>query len=522
MKSLTRSIGFLDSKSKNILSAYEGIHISKQNYEFEFISDTWKLSGDHTIKFNALPDMYPDFEIGFRAALARAAEEYSSSYIYSVFYEMKKYLLVTGEKRLTLKGVSAYRSQFDREREFQLAGVRAFWMNWYDCGLPGIQKESVDFLEELTFRSPKVGQAVLKHCPYTGPLTVVEQTALLEWAANAFATKIIDLPEYTFFISLMFTGRRPVQIRGLRVSDLSVVIKLNQKIYKLRIPRAKQIGVGFRDEFREIEIIEDLYLLLKSLIAETIYKLEEEFHDQVPKKLINNLPVFIQWKRLFKCVSLREVEKLLKDKPDYLHLRMFTAADYIRKFKVKCEAKSERTGDYIFLNSRRLRYTKATNLSRKGISGFVLAEALDHSSIDSIGIYTENTVENAKMIDKIMSDSLAPLAQAFAGTLIDSERDAVRADDPHSRVKNDRSKTVGNCRSYGFCASGIRACYTCVQFQPWRDAPHEAVLEDLLVEREEKVEAGVSENVIKATDRLLLAVTEVISLCKQAKAEAMQ
>ena len=111
----------------------------------------------------------------------------------------------------------------------------------------------------------------------------------------------------------------------------------------------------------------------------------------------------------------------------------------------------------------------------------------------------------------------------FVGKLIDSERDALRADDPHSRVKNKMSQAIGNCGTHAFCASGYRACYTCVSFQAWRDAPHEEVLEEILHERSRQKERGVSLNVIQSTDRLLLAVQQVILLCKKAKlAEEME
>jgi len=123
----------------------------------------------------------------------------------------------------------------------------------------------------------------------------------------------------------------------------------------------------------------------------------------------------------------------------------------------------------------------------------------------------------AERIDEIMSPVLAPLAQAFAGKLIASERDALRANDPHSRVRNEKSNIVGNCGTHAFCASGFRACYTCLNFQAWRDAPHEEVLEELLVERKRQEDWGVSPNVIQSTDLLVLAVQQVILMCNQAK-----
>ena len=118
-----------------------------------------------------------------------------------------------------------------------------------------------------------------------------------------------------------------------------------------------------------------------------------------------------------------------------------------------------------------------------------------------------------------MAPILAPLAQAFAGKLIASERDAIRANDPNSRVKNGVSQNIGNCGTHAFCASGYRACYTCVNFQPWLEAPHTNVLTEVLEERKKQENLGISQNVIQSTDKLLLAVQQVVLMCEAIKSE---
>jgi hypothetical protein len=56
-----------------------------------------------------------------------------------------------------------------------------------------------------------------------------------------------------------------------------------------------------------------------------------------------------------------------------------------------------------------------------------------------------------------------------------------------------------------------------VNFQPWRDAPHQEVLDVVIEERSRQVSLGISSSVIQATDRLLLAVQQVVLLCNEAK-----
>jgi hypothetical protein len=182
-------------------------------------------------------------------------------------------------------------------------------------------------------------------------------------------------------------------------------------------------------------------------------------------------------------------------------------------------AHSERTGDRLIIGCTRLRRTFATNLAEEGFGPMVLAEALDHSDTQQVGVYARPENETAKVVDEVMAPVLAPLAMAFAGTLVESERDAVRGNDPHSRVKLQTEIGVGSCGNYKFCADGWKSCYVCKNFQPWLDGPHQQALDELLMERRIQQDAGVSQKVISASDRVFLAITQVIQMCAAKKAE---
>ncbi|WP_333622180.1 hypothetical protein [Stenotrophomonas indicatrix] len=110
-----------------------------------------------------------------------------------------------------------------------------------------------------------------------------------------------------------------------------------------------------------------------------------------------------------------------------------------------------------------------------------------------------------------------PFAQACLGKLVSNEREAIRGRDPRSRVPNGRLNAVGSCGSFGFCALGFSACYTCQHFQPWIDGPHAEVLEDLYREKERMRELNCSEVVFSSKDRLILAVEHCVALCEAAK-----
>jgi len=487
--------------------------VSKMGYRFDFNSDSWQLDGSYVINFRRMRELNEATQEGLRKALCRYAEELSAGTTDSAFSYVNMYCDHTGEKSINVKGLTKWRSTLTPETEYWLGSLKAFLLAWNEWGYSGVDNDVAEYLEEQTLKGMVKGKAVRKACPYSGPLTQIELGALLNWSANAFANRTIDLSQYSYFLTVAFTGRRAVQIRSLRAVDLDA----KGHDYIIKFPRVKQRGVGFREAFRSLSVNEDLYLVLKNQAEASQVYVENLLGKSISPEIRREIPLFLDEDRVNELQDINHLVTCLTKTPDYLHMTHSDSMKILRDVAVRNTARSERTGEFINFTSRRFRYTKGTNLAKRGITGVVLAMALDHSDTQNIDVYTANTEEMAERIDEIMSPVLAPLAQAFAGKLIASERDALRANDPHSRVRNEKSNIVGNCGTHAFCASGYRACYTCLNFQAWRDAPHEEVLEELLVERKRQEELGVSSNVIQSTDLLVLAVQQVILLCNQAK-----
>jgi len=492
---------------------------SKMGYDFELYADKWQLDGSKVVKFNLLYDFNIDFvtEVGFRKTLCRYAEEMSASMTVNIFYYFQKYLRDTEEKNINVTAVTNYLSTLDDETEYKLGALKGFFISWYDWGFEGVSKDTVDFLEELTLQGNVKGKAVKRACPYFGPLTHNELGALIEWVSTAFSQSDISLESYAYIMIIALTGRRGINVRMLRSKDLVSTQHKSYNAYIINFPRAKQRNATYRSQFSPLTIDEDIYLILSSQRNKSISSIELAIGEKLPEKLRGEVPIFLQISRLASIQTIADFEKVMARTPDFLHLTINSSQYVLRELSKKCMAKSERTGDFIHLTTRRFRYTKATNLVRRGIKGVALAAALDQSDTQNIGFYTENTEEIAKQISKTMAPVLAPLAQAFSGTLVASERDALRGNDPHSRIKNN-NHNLGSCGTYSFCASGYRACYTCVNFQPWLEASHEEVLEEILQERERQEGVGVSSYVIQSTDRLLLAVQQVVDMCVKEKA----
>ena len=100
----------------------------------------------------------------------------------------------------------------------------------------------------------------------------------------------------------------------------------------------------------------------------------------------------------------------------------------------------------------------------EGYGELVIAELLDHTDTQNVGVYVQATPEIVERIDRAMALHLAPLAQAFAGVIIRNESDARRKGDPASRICDPRfepsMKPMGNCGQHGFCGELAPVSYT--------------------------------------------------------------
>lgn len=499
-------------------SAVSLLRTSAAGYEFDENSDEWMLDGSLRINIAFLSELGVEKKTaeGYRKSLSRYAQELSSNHCQNISSRASHFFRVTGSKDFSAKSLSTFRAKLDDEHIWYLGVLRGFLDSWYEWRFSGITREAIDYLDMLTIKGNDKGIAVLTNCPYSGPYTSLEHQSLLYGLANAYEEKRLSQHDYSFLLAVSMTGRRPVQIRYLRFGDLGFTDSKESRTYHLDISRAKQRGGDtFRKELKRVPLCKDLFDALNDQRNDVISWVKGTL-GSVDKRLESSLPLFPDYKRLEAC-SLTEISSHLDT--DFLHVKSKSVSNIGVKLNQKVIAHSERTGERLIIGFTRLRRTFATNLAEEGFGPMVLAEALDHSDTQQVGVYARPENEIAKVVDEVMATVLAPLAMAFAGTLVESERDSVRGNDPHSRVKLKTDILVGNCGNSKFCADGWKSCYLCKQFQPWLDGPHQQALDELQKERRNQEDAGVSQKVISASDRVLLAITQVIQMCATRKAE---
>lgn len=503
------------------------VRLSKAGYEFDVFSDKWQLNKSTSINLRLLEsfNLAPKFELNFRLILAAYSCEFSSSYVVNIYLTCRHIFSTGVTNRICEEHILNYRATLTEKTECRLGSARAFFMDWHDRELGGIEKKVIALLEKMRLKGSEKGKAVTTGCPYSGAYTYEEQIAFIDWYVNAYTKRAISLKEYAFIIALQYTGARPIQLCYLYYGDLVYRLESDIKHFDLKIPNVKKRNERIRDSFqRKSDMNKDLMLVLEAQAKDSIKTIEKHFGVLLSNEEKKLVPIFLNASELDGVSDFRNFIQIENQTPDYFCMTVSGYKNMMARIARLCPLKTNRImidgqpGD-LHINARRFRYTHATNMAIAGAGDIVIATELGHEDTQYVKIYTEFKEEIAERIDDALAPSLVPLAQAFAGTLIDSEKDAIRANDPRSRINNSEGYIVGNCGNFGFCANGMIHCYTCIKFQPWVNAPHKGVLDNVLAERDRKREMGASEFVLQSHNRSIAAIKVVIQMCEERKQE---
>jgi len=405
------------------------------------------------------------------------------------------------------------------EREDMVGKLRGFLKFWFETGIGGISRDFIDAIYQVKLKGSAKGEAVKSYDPYIGPYTPIELQAIMDGVTNAYLEDRLSTRDYVMTILFVQRGSRLNQVKNLRVGDFV----LGREGAEVRMPRGKQRGSGFREEFSTFKISEDLYKLVRVLRKESL----ERIGNKLPasqKHLIERLtddllPLFIGDFSSF-AQALPAILESQQTSEDH-HMGEGGVATRLRAIASVISVHSERTGEVINLTSHRFRRTMGTDLAREGAGVGPIAIALDHTDYQNAGVYVSTTADIATRLDRKIGKLLAPLAQAFAGLLVRHESEAVRGDNPESRIRTMAgSNNVGTCGNFSFCGSRAPiACYTCAKFQPWIEAPHEENLNSLYQERQEILDATGDETIARQLDRSILAIEDVIRRCELKRIE---
>ncbi|WP_431189549.1 site-specific integrase [Burkholderia pseudomallei] len=488
------------------------IATTRNGVSFDPTAERWAYrdgSVSMSMDFSAVKGAAPDLIVGMKLTLLWYAENMSPNHTQNGFTRIKHFLERQGTSDGVISEITSvelmnYRSQLGARTKWYLGTLAGFLKKWHELGIPGVTKDAVAFLSEIRLPGNEKGAAVRTWDPKKGPFTNIEREAIQTALNAAYADGKVSTGDYLLAWLFMLLGPRPAQYSYLKVCDVKTEARKDgSTTYILSVPRAKQRGEPPRSSFKERALIPQIGTILMAYAASLAARFAGDLEDptQAP---------------LFPEIAGRA------EHPDGLSYHR-TAGGLGKRAKAIFESLqvvSERTGRPMDMPALRFRRTIGTQAAAEGHGELIIAELLDHSDTQNVDVYVEASPEFIERIDRTLAMRLAPLAQAFAGALVDGETDAVS--DPSKRIVapqySQNFEPVGKCGQHGFCGFAAPvACYTCANFQAWLDGPHEDILNSLLADRERLLQTTDS-RIASVNDRTILAVAQVVKMCQEAQA----
>lgn len=375
--------------------------------------------------------------------------------------------------------------------------LKVIVIRWHDQGHPGVTRDAYDVVKKITRIKAGKTNPVETLCPRLGPFSAMERDTLDAKLNEAFGKGNITKEDYLLVTLYQIFGSRPAQFSLLKVRDVIREKRDDGSFsYALKIPSKKKRKAD-RKMFKTRMLTDEFGEFLHSHAQETGREYSQDF--QKPE----DAPLFPA-----------QYAKIPHSKEFKHHLTAAAMGGRVQRIGEVLHCVSERTGAAMNVTPVRFRRTLGTVLAEEGQPPAVIAEALDHASLSSVACYTAITGKLHQRIDKALSVRLAPIAQAFVGILVDKTTEPTNLKQVRDIRVNGTFEPVGNCGKYGFCKSAAPlACYTCVSFRPFLDAPHEALL-DFLLEEHRRLSLNLDQTMASVHERTIVALAQVVTLCQ--------
>ncbi|WP_127752625.1 site-specific integrase [Devosia sp. 1566] len=516
----------MNPNSKQAHAGYrsQGVIYDLDNLPVDATTQKWRLNsvGNHVLNWAGVPFTSPsilDAAIGFmKSVVATQAPVSAFNTFHAIQTLDRSPAFVDADESDDVIPLVAFTELLlaDANDTWRTHYVRQFY-NWAaDWGYPNFSAEVAFEANQMRIGGNEKGRAVLSADPEAGPLTDLEITGLLNALKAAEDSGSLNPDEAAALWLSIALGPNSVQMSTLREEDLKIFKDDGGKpaFFHMDVPRMKKAGLGLRAGFRRRP--------LNTQIAASVLRLIH--HNARMRKSSKHVREKIR--PMFPRPAVRHS---IEDGPMADYATHMTPPEFTRLIASavdKLSVISHRTGRPLKVTTRRLRYTFATRLVREGVSKREVADLLDHSDLQNVQVYFDIKSDIVDNLDKAMAMTLGPLAQAFMGKVVQGSDQATRGTDPTSKVatidkERNAIREVGSCGSFSFCRlMAPIACYTCKDFQPWMDAPHHLLLDDLLKDRERKQKAGMDARMVSIADSTILAIADVINRIEEATREA--
>jgi integrase len=338
------------------------------------------------------------------------------------------------------------------------------WYRWcVDRAIPGCSEEVVRQLSQLSIPSNPRGQAVMSRDPNTGPLDDHEYFLVRQAVKEGKGRLIERIP----IMLLLETGARSAQLIMLEEQDFQVIRGDDgQSFYSLTVPRAKQRIAG-APEKKQRRISPALGEAIEQLIEEN-HRIFGDRGPQMPLLCSDQKPKLLT--------------EPMKDRYG-LYLRSLHFLKLVRGYPLQAQIVSPRTSLLLHLTPRRLRYTFGTRLAEQGAPAQMIAEMLDHSTLNHVSIYVKSTGAFVDRLNAALggNDLYTAVIDRFLGKLTTrAEQEDPRRIIPGLTPTRKSLGGIGICGLDSLCSLyPPLSCYVCPKFHAWTDGPHEEMLREL-------------------------------------------
>lgn len=486
---------------------------SRNGVQFNPRADVWSYRDggiNVSLNFLSIENISSVLKEGVKHTLLWYAENMSPSHTANGFTRFSHFFKTISEDKQGLYEITdvhlmRYRTLLGKKNQWYLGNLSGFIKKWHALGLCGVSKKAVQFLNEVRLQGNEKGTAVLTMDADKGPFTSIELEAIQSSLNEAYTAHHVNTADYLLMWLFILLGQRPMQYAYLKVCDvIEERTQTASSTYVIKVPRVKQRGELPRASFKDRILIPQIGKLLVSY-AQSV---AESFKDKLDD--ISQTPLFPRMTE----------ESVHTDNYLFYHRTSHAIRQRVKQVSSQIHVFSERTGKRLNITAVRFRRTVGTRAAEEGHGELIIAELLDHTDTQNVGVYVEATPDIVERIDKAIALRMAPLAQAFAGVLVDqSQKDQCSSDkNIVAPQQTNHFEPVGQCGQHGFCGfMAPIACYTCTNFRAWQDGPHEAILNDLIAERERLLDT-TDQRIASVNDRTILAVAQVVQMCKVADA----
>lgn len=393
------------------------------------------------------------------------------------------------------------------------------WYKWSAKNYPelGFSKSYATQLAGMSIPGNPKGQAVRMENPENGHFDqTLELSLIIDALKNDKSDNFEHFQERAVVALSIAFGRNPANLTYLRESDLSKLNPFDQDdpCYVIKIPRIKKRQLNPRDDFVEEYLdpffgktIEELILANKSI--KLVYN--SRHYTKADER-----PLFIKINGNTGAERSNSID-------DIFNMTSRDISDLSKAFVLRHEIISPLTGSPLKVSTRRFRYTLATGLASEGISMVELARILDHTDTQHVEVYYDTRSNIVAHLDKASVSQFSEYVSLFKGNVIGTDSEAINGelDEKHLLFVDeefpDQQTKIGVCGELSIChLDPPFSCYLCPKFQPYRSANHEHVLDSLLEGREKRLEKYESARLGIQLDDVILAVSNVITLCKEA------